>query len=110
MDFSPPEAYWVQTTQARVRSQQLANKQKYEPRFIRTSRNNEPRPRPEKVPMPVMSLVKFPPVQKRRMTERLKTHSASRQTLRSSMETMTVSSKVEINTQEDEELERREDH
>lgn len=105
INFRPYQDYWVFPTQAKAKSQQIANRQKYEPRFIRTSRGHEASHLPlVKTPSQV-NLVKFPPVQtKRRLTTRLKTRSTSRVYLRGSVETMTVETKADLHTQEDEEV------
>lgn len=103
INFRPPQDYWVRCMQTRVKSQQIANRQKYEPRFIRTARYPNPTPLPLLKTPTLTTLVKFPPVQsRRRLTTRFKTRSSSRPYLRDSVETS--GSKVNTHTQEDEEL------
>lgn len=105
VNFRPYQDYWVLPTQAKAKSQQIANRQKYEPRFIRTSRGQETHPLPFLKTPSQVTLVKFPPVQeRRRLTTRLKTRSTSRQCIRGSVEAITVETKVDLHTQEDEEV------
>lgn len=105
LNFPPYHDYIVSPTQVKAKSQQIANRQKYEPRFIRTSRGQESHTLPLIKSPSQVTLVKFPPVQERRkLTTRLKTRSTSRVCLRGSVEAITVETRADLPTQEDEEV------